>query len=141
MIKRLNDYMAEEAEDFEIDRNHLTACLMRLPNLHSKWMRRLIDEQGRYLRMEDARRKMFRRKHELYHTGRTRDGKETFDLEVRPNHLIWYIEADAEYSALLLKVDIQKKVVKYCEAVLDKVKNQNYVLRNIIEWERYKAGA
>lgn len=131
-IERLEKYMAEESRDFEIDKAHLTSCLMRLPNLHSKWLRRLMMEQGRYLKMEDARRKLFREKHEFYLT--------KFEIEIKPNQLSWYIEADEQYSKILLKISIQKKIVDYLERIMDKIKNQNYILRNITDWEKFKSG-
>lgn len=131
-IKRLEKYMKEEEQDFIIDKNHLTSCLMNLPKTHSKWLKYFYREYGNFIKLEDKRKKIFRKKHKYYST--------EYDLEIKPNQLIWYIESDEAYSAILLKVSVQKKIVEYLEKVVDKVKSQGYTIKNIIEWERYKLG-
>ena len=132
MIPKLDAYMAEEEKDFAIDKAHLTSCLMNLPIIHAKWLRRLINEQALFIKMDAARRKMFRDKHEYYSS--------QYKLEIKPNHLLWYVEADPDYSKMLFKIDVQKKIIDYLERIVQRIKDHNYIIRNIQDWEKFKAG-
>lgn len=131
-IRRLEEYMREEEIDFNIDKAHLNECLIKIPKLHSKWMKFFFREQGKFFLLEDERKKLFRQKHKYYLT--------EYELEIKPNQLIWYIESDKEYSKLLLKINVQKSIVDYLEKIVKKTKDQNFIIKNIIEWERYIHG-
>jgi hypothetical protein len=92
-----------------------------------------MNEQALYLKMEAMRRRLFREKHEYYSS--------EYNLDIKPNHITWYIEADKEYSKILFQVDVQKTIVNYLERIVKRVSDQNYIIRNIQEWERFKGGA
>jgi hypothetical protein len=131
-IKRLEEYLKQEAEDLQIDKNSLSKSLSNLPNLHSKWLRYYYEEQEKLLMIEKKRRKLFREKHEFY--------KFNYEMQLKDNQLIYYIEADKEYTEILLKYDIQRKIVEFLDTVIKKIRDQNFIIRNLIEWERYKLG-
>jgi len=131
-IKRLERYISEEEEDLNIDKNHLTTCLINLPKVHSKYLKYYYREQATFIKMEKDRRDLFRTKHKYYLTG--------YKLEIKPNQLIWYIESDKEYSSLLTKISIQKKIIEYLEDILNKIKTQNFIIANIVKWEMWKSG-
>jgi hypothetical protein len=131
-IKALERYMEEERKDFDIEKDKLSSALAKLPNLHSKWMRYAFGEHEKLIGLEHKARKLFREKHRYYKT--------EYDVQVKDNQLVWYIESDPEYSELLLKINVQKKIIEYLDAIVRKVRDQNYVIRNIIEWEQYKMG-
>lgn len=131
-IKQLDYYSKEETADLEIDRNSLSSSLTKLPMLHSKWLRFYYEEQERLMHLEKKRRKLFRDKHKYYFT--------QYEVELKPNQLIYYIESDKEYSELLFKYEVQKKIVEFVDTVLKKIKDQNFIITNIIKWEQYKLG-
>jgi hypothetical protein len=131
-IKRIERYISEEAEDLNIDKNHLTTCLINLPKVHSKYLKYYYREQSTFIKMDQDRRDLFRKKHKYYST--------EYELEIKSNQLIWYIESDKEYSSLLTQISVQKKIIEYLEDILNKIKTQNFIISNIVKWEMWKTG-
>jgi len=131
-IKRLEEYMSEEEGDLNIDKNHLTTCLINLPKVHSKWLKYYYREQATYIKLDKDRRDLFRIKHKYYST--------EYELEIKANQLIWYIESDKIYSKLLTQISVQKKIIEYLEDILNKIKTHNFIITNIVKWETWKSG-
>lgn len=131
-FKKFEDYMNEADGDFEIEKDKLSSTISKLPMMHSKWMRYYYEENMILIKKEKELSEMYIKKYEFYKTG--------YNLEVPANKMDYFINGDKEYSGALLKLNAHKKMVDYLESTVNRCQNQNFIIKNLIEWEKFKAG-
>jgi hypothetical protein len=141
----LEAIFAEWDVDNEIDRTELAEELRRLPKLHGKYWRYMIDERLR-LRMLEAEMKALRlAKNGFYQDGPDEDTRaKGWDYPVKGRILRsdtpLYLDADREIQALAQRIDLAKEKVTLLESILHHIKDRGFHLRDISAWVRFQAG-
>ena len=62
-------------------------------------------------------------------------------LKILKQELPQHLEADQDIQELTLKIGLQEYKVNYLESVLKSISFRGNTIRNIIEWEKFKAGS
>jgi hypothetical protein len=52
-----------------------------------------------------------------------------------------YIDADKDVVDASLKMGVQEAKVEYLESIIKQINNRNFILSNIINWEKFRTGA
>ena len=130
--KSLDEYLAEEDVDFDYTSEQVPYVMIKLPNLHSKWLRYLTFEKISLINRENKLTKLYKDKYEHFRTNK--------DLLIDTKHIDYYILSDDEYVALSLQVDIRKKIISHLEEVIKRIKNMHYTLPKYIDWKRFELG-
>jgi hypothetical protein len=52
-----------------------------------------------------------------------------------------YLESDKDIINLSLKIGLQEAVVEYLESIIKQINNRNFILKNILDWEKFRTGA
>jgi len=141
----LEAIFAEWEADSAIDRTEIAEELRRLPKMHGKYWRFMIDERLR-LRMLEAEMKCLKlEKSRFYLDGPDEDtSAKGWEYPIRGRILRsdapLYMDADKEVQALDQKIALAKEKVALLESILHHIKDRGFHLRDIAAWVRFQAG-
>lgn len=141
----ISELFAAWEQDSVFDREYITEESIKIPQLHSKWMKMLATERMMHKSAVQAYKVLYRDKH-AYYSGtldkETLDehGWEPFELRVIRGDLAMYLDADPDLSTLQTKADIAQEKVKFIEGVIGQINTRGFQIKNVIEWEKFKAG-
>jgi len=143
---KLDDIMEMWSEDCNVNRLELGEESLKLPKLHSKYLRIFTEERLLLRRLEGERKELILLKHDYYRGVMPEEdlrsnGWEPFRLNVLKSDIPMYIEADQDIVKLNLRVAMQQEKVDALESIIRSINNRGYLIKNAIEFEKFKVGA
>lgn len=143
----LEELSEEWIKDSVIDETNIQSEILNIPRLHAKYLREINHHKlmaskyyFEYNRMKNIRTE--------YYSGNldkeTLDkyGWEQFDLRIgNKANLERYIDSDETLIKLLFKKEQQDLAAATCKYILDELKNRTWQIKNIIDWNKFQAGA
>jgi len=134
------------SEDCNIDRTELGEESLRIPKLHSKYLRFFSEERLLLRKLEEGRKELVKLKHDYYRgilpeEDLKANGWNPFQLSVLKSDLPTYLESDQDIIKVNLKIAVQQEKVDTLEAIVRSISNRGYLLKNAIEYEKFKVGA
>jgi ferredoxin-fold anticodon binding domain-containing protein len=142
---KFDDIMDLWQQDANMDNSELGEESLKIPQLHHKYYKMLVQEGLLLKKYEQDYKVMNRLKFEYYmgvldeETLREHDW-EPFQLKVLKQDLSTYIDSDADMQTIQAKIDIQKQKIAFLESVVKMVSNRGFLIKNAIDWERFKVG-
>jgi hypothetical protein len=115
----------------------------RIPALHDKWLKLLLEEKDVLARMKRGMASLFKLKHEYYKGKAAPDAykEKPFDLKLKLKaDYGMYIDADPEIQALDELVLNQAHKVEYLEKTLTEITKRSYLINAVIESLKFKHG-
>lgn len=142
---KLDDIMEMWSEDCNVNRLELGEESLKLPKLHSKYLRVFTEERLLLRRLEGERKELILTKHDYYRGVMPEEdlrsnGWEPFRLNVLKSDIPMYIEADQDIIKLNLRIAMQQEKVDALESIIRSINNRGYLIKNAIEFERFKVG-
>jgi hypothetical protein len=61
-------------------------------------------------------------------------------LKILKQDLAVYTDADQDLQRIQAKIDIQKQKISFLESAIKTISNRGYLIKNAIDWERFKVG-
>jgi len=123
----------EVAVDLIIDQNNLDSCAAGVPILHSKYLRLLTECQLVCLKLKADRDRLYREKYLYYRNDYCVLLKNKAEIDVLLN-------GDSELQILELRYEYEKTCASYLESVLKQISGLSFLIRDSIEWKKFKAG-
>lgn len=142
----LEELYAEWAKDGEIDIADISRNSADIPKLHNKYFKWYSEEGLRLKKLKSDYKVLVKLKTEYYsgnmdsHELREH-GWDPQPLKILKSDIPSYIEADNEIVKLSLRIGLQESIVEYLESIIRQINNRNFILKNIIDWERFRTGA
>lgn len=139
---RLDELQAEIEKDSYVDNNKLDTESLKIPMLHSKYYNYFIAEL-RILKGVEAEYKKLKKERHQYYLGQAKDEvykEEPMQLKILRTDLELYLDADEKLSDLKSKYEIQKMKTEMLEAFIKTVNTRNFLIKNSIEFLRFKNG-
>ena len=141
----INDIYELWEIDSHFEREELTEETLKIPKLHSKYLRILSEERLRLKTFESSYKKLFRIKHEYYRGDLDGDtlkemGWSQNPLKILRQDLDMYIQQDEDIIEMSNKVTLQKEKISLVESIMQQISNRGYQIKSIIDWEKFKAG-
>lgn len=141
----INDIYELWEIDSHFERDELTEETLKIPKLHSKYLRILSEERLRLKTFESSYKKLFRLKHEYYRGDLDGDtlknmGWSQNPLKILRQDLDMYIQQDEDIIEMSNKVTLQKEKISLVESIMQQISNRGYQIKSIIDWEKFKAG-
>ncbi len=142
---KFDDIMDLWQQDANMDNSELGEESLKIPQLHHKYYKMLVQEGLLLKKYEQDYKAMNRLKFEYYmgvldeETLREHDW-EPFQLKVLKQDLSTYIDSDVDMQTIQAKIDIQKQKIAFLESVIKMVSNRGFLIKNAIDWERFKVG-
>jgi len=132
-------------QDSKFERDLLTEETLKIPRLHSKYLRMLSEERIKLKKYESDYKKLFRVKHEYYRGDLDKDtlkemGWNQNPLKILRQDLDMYIQQDDDIIDISNRVALQKEKISLIESVMQQINNRGYQVKSIIDWERFKEG-
>lgn len=137
---------AEWAKDGEIDQANISKSTTDIPKLHNKYFRWYVEE-GLKLKKLKAEYKILVKLKNEYYRGELDDeelrqhGWKPQPLKILRTDVPQYIEADSDVVKLSLKIGFQEEIVAYLESIIKHISNRNFLLKTIVDWEKFRTGA
>ena len=143
---KLDDILNMWAEDCSMDRTELGEEALKIPKLHSKYLRHFTEERLTLRKLEEDRRELVKTKHDYYRgvlpeEDLKANGWEPFRLNVLKSDLPMYLEADQDVIKLNLKISMQQEKTDALESIIKSISNRGYLIKSAIDYEKFKVGA
>jgi hypothetical protein len=142
---KLDDIMDLWEADAKIDQTELGEESLKIPLLHHKYYK-MYAQEGLILKKYELEYKtLYKLKYEYYmgildeDTLRERQW-EPNQLKILKQDLPTYIDSDNDLQTVQIKIDIQKQKLSFLESVIKTVSNRGFMIKNAIDWERFKVG-
>lgn len=136
----------EWAKDGEIDQVNISKSTADIPKLHNKYFRWYVEEGLKLKKLKAEYKVLCKLKSEWYR-GEMDDeelkqhGWKPQPLKILRTDVPQYIESDADVIRLSLKIGLQEEIVAYLESIIKHISNRNFLLKTIVDWERFRTGA
>jgi predicted membrane protein len=145
-VASLENLMELWSEDAKINMTEPAKELVRIPNLHSKYLNIMTTHKmimKKYEREYNEKRKI---KWEYYNgdLNNPEDLKKhnlpPMQKRVYKQDIVTYLDSDEELNNILIKKMMQEEIVSYSLAVIKELNNRTWQLRSIIDWIKYTSG-
>lgn len=139
---KLDEIQSEIEVDSRVDNNKLDTESLRIPMLHSKYYNIFMAELRVLKGVESEYRRLKKERHQ-YYLGQAADEvykQEPLQLKVLRQDLDLYLDADPVLSDLKNKYEMQKAKTELLEAFIKTLNTRNFLIKNAIEFMRFKNG-
>ena len=129
-------------EDSKINDLELDVSALKIPQLHSKYMKFFSDYRFRKKEAE-IKLKILRKEKFEYYSGKADQkiyAEKPFDLKVLKTDINLYIDSDEDIVKQQMKIDSFEIILDYLESVLKMIANRSFQLKNVIEWRKFIDG-
>lgn len=143
---KLDDIMDVWESDSHIDMTELSTESLKVPLLHHKYYKMFVQEGLTQKKYEQEYKSLYKVKYEYYMGILDREtleqrGWEPNPLKILKQDLSIYMEGDSDLQLIQAKIDIQKQKVSFLESAIKTITTRGYLIKNAIDWERFKSGA
>ena len=134
------------AEDSEIDTNAIDTVAISIPKLHHKYFKILSNERLQLRKLEADYKKLYLLKFEYFMGTLDRETLDEYNWAPNPRSILksdipMHLESDKDVINLTLKIAYQKEKTSALESIIKNVGDRGYIVKNYIDWQRFKNGA
>ena len=143
---KLEEIMEMWAEDCQVDRTELGEESLKLPKMHSKYLRVYTEERLMLKKLEEERKELVKLKHDYFRgimpeEDLKANGWEPNRLNILKSDIPMHLDADQDIIKLNLRIAVQGEKVDALESIIRSINNRGYLIKNAIEYEKFKVGA
>ncbi len=143
---KFDDIMHMWEQDAKMDRTELGEESVKIPLLHYKYYKLFVDEGLLYKKLEIDYKSLYKLKYEYYMGTLDQEtiqqkGWEPNSLKILKADLAVYTDADSDLQHIQARLDVQKQKITFLESVIKSISNRVFLIKNAIDWERFKVGA
>lgn len=136
----------EWAKDGEIDQANISKSTADIPKLHNKYFRWYVEEGLKLKKLKAEYKILYKLKGEYYRGELDDDelkqhGWKPQPLKILRTDVPMYLEADVDVVKLSLKIGLQEEIVAYLESIVKQISNRNFLMKTIVDWEKFRTGA
>lgn len=142
---KLEEISQEWIKDAKIDTTELDIESIKIPQLHSKYLKIYFEERRRLKGLEFQSKEMYLNKYE-YYNGRLSDEElknlnwEPFMKRLMKNEVDLYLESDKDVIANNMRIVNQKEKLDMLEEILKNLNQRNFQIKNAIDWKKFTQG-
>jgi len=118
---------------------------LRIPMLHHKYYKIFVQEGLLLKKVEQDYKSLYKLKYEYYMGVLDQEtliekGWDPNPLKILKQDMSIYMEGDADLQLIQAKIDIQKQKLSFLESAIKTITNRGFLIKNAIDWERFKVG-
>ena len=146
IMSKLDEILKYWEADCVIDSTEPGKELLKIPTLHNKYLKILVNHRLAMKRANFDYARMRKIKEEYYNGSLSKEeleeyGWEPFLLNVKTKQGVErYMESDSELIRLLEKKMYHDEAISVCESIMQELKSRTFQLRDYISWERFIGG-
>ena len=142
---KLDDIMDLWADDARMDDTELGNESLRIPMLHHKYYKIFVQEGLLLKKVEQDYKSLYKLKYEYYMGVLDQEtllekGWNPNPLKILKQDMSIYMEGDVDLQLIQAKIDIQKQKLSFLESAIKTITNRGFLIKNAIDWERFKVG-
>lgn len=142
----LEEILESWEKDCLIDRTELAEESLKIPSLHSKYLKLLSAEKLKLKKIESDYKQLKLDKYEFFSQGHNEETMQKgWKLPAKgmilKSDIPMYMEADADIINSTLKISYQQEKVETLEAIIKSVMNRGYQIKSAIDWNKFIMGA
>mgnify|MGYP006269045023 CR=1 FL=1 len=143
---KLDEILDMWSQDCDIDRTELGQEALKIPKLHSKYLRHYTEERLILRKLEEEKRELIKMKHDYYRgimpeEDLKANGWEPFQLNVLKSDVPMHIDADQDVIKINLRMAMQSEKVDALESIIKSISNRGYLIKSAVDYEKFKVGA
>ena len=133
------------SEDSKIDDLELDKESLKIPQLHSKYMKVLSDENQLLSRMVYGHQALERDKIEYFQGKMCEEdleerGWEPLSMKIIRGDIPKYVAGDPHVISNLIRISDQKEKVSLLSTIVGNINNRSYMITNAIKWKQFTSG-
>jgi hypothetical protein len=142
----LEEILESWEQDCVVDKTELADESLKIPSLHSKYLKLLSSEKLKLKKLETEYKQLKLDKHEFYSQGHNEETMQKgWKLPAKgmilKSDIPMYMEADEDMINTTLKISYQQEKVDVLEAIIKSVMNRGYQIKSAIDWNKFIMGA
>jgi hypothetical protein len=143
---KLEDIMDLWEADGHMDMTELSTESLKIPLLHHKYYKLFVQEGLLQKKYEQDFKTLYKVKYEYFmgvlDKGTLEErGWAPNPLKILKQDMSIYMESDADLQVISAKIDIQRQKVSFLESAIKMITNRGFLIKNCLDWERFKSGA
>lgn len=142
LLENIQEYWEQ---DSQIDRMNLAEESLKIPKLHSKYYKILIQEALQLKKYDSDLKVLKLEKFEFYTQGPSKETHQKgwempLSGRILKSEVNTYLEADKDIIKATLKVAYQKEKVDFVDSILKEISQRSFHISNCIKYEVFRAG-
>lgn len=142
---KTDELILEWEKDGEIDKTELGKESLRIPQLHSKYLKEFYLAKALHTKLTSDFKKLYKLKHQYYQGILPEEDLKEFGWDPQPLKILksdipMYLESDEELQGIQQKITLTEDKIEIIENIIRTLNNRGYLLKNAIEWEKFKMG-
>lgn len=131
--------------DCKIDDKNITSAAVDTATLHAKYMRLYTTANLKLKKMRGDHKLLVRAKTEWYKGEMAREDMEKWGWQPNPLRILKtdvnsYVEGDPDVIRKTLQIGVQEEIVGFLESCLHSINRRSFLIKNIVDWNRFQAG-
>lgn len=136
----------EWTADCEIDELDLSKAAGRSPHLHSKYINELIQVKLKLTKTTFDLAQLRVKKSKYFRGEMTQEelvelGWEQWQYRTLKSDVESLVDADSDVQLIQTRVEFLRTTIYFLESVLNEIKSRSFHIRNMIEFQKFRAGA
>ena len=132
-------------KDGAIDQGNISRTATDIPKLHNKYFRFYVEEGLKLKKLRAEYKILVRLKTEWYKGDLDEEEMKIHGWKPQPLKILradipQYIESDPDIIKKTLIVGLQEEVVGYLESIVKQINNRNFILKTIVDFEKFRTG-
>jgi hypothetical protein len=141
----LDQIMDAWREDSTVDSTELGLESLKIPELHSKYLKIYFDERRKLKALEFQSKELELKKYEYYNGKMSQEeldelNWEPFMKRLMKNEVDMYLDSDKEIIQSNVRQTNQKEKIFFLEEVIKNINQRNFQIKNAIEWKKFTQG-
>ena len=142
---KTDELINEWARDCKIDSTELGKESLVIPQLHSKYLNEFYLARTLYNKLSRDYKKLYKLKQQYYlgilsEEELTEYGWDPQPLKILKSDIPTYIESDQDVIEIQSKIKATEDKIDFIENIIRTLNNRGYLIKNAIEWEKFKMG-
>ena len=132
-------------KDGAIDQGNISRTATDIPKIHNKYFRFYVEEGLKLKKLRAEYKILVRLKTEWYKGDLDEEEMKIHGWKPQPLKILradipQYIESDPDNIKKTLIVGLQEEVVGYLESIVKQINNRNFILKTIVDFEKFRTG-
>ena len=142
---KADELVIEWERDSDIDKTELGKESLRIPQLHSKYLKELFLAKSTLTKLNGDFKKLYKLKHQYYLGILSQEELEEHGWTPQPLKILKvdipiYLESDNDLQTIQQRIQLTEDKLEIIENIIRTLNNRGYLLKNAIEWEKFKMG-
>lgn len=142
---KTDELIMEWERDCEMDKTELGKESLRIPQLHSKYLKEFFMAKTLHTKLNGDFKKLYKLKHQYYQGILSEDELKEYGWNVQPLRILKsdipiYMESDDDLQTIQQRITLTEDKIELLENIIRTLNNRGYLIKNAVEWAKFQHG-